>query len=218
VVTLPPLSSAEIRKNVLRLPGLRTLAASEQQLVSGVVGGHPRVLELLDALLRQGSGRQTVLIKLSDLARQAATKLRAPGRELQTAISEAIELGAQDILLDELLALLDPSERWMLDQIAPSNLPISPEDLAALVGAPDAAIEGCERLADLSLLMRVGEGGYWVQRWMAHALRQRDPAAYGAACHALAAYRLQVARTDPTHTNVVEALRNWRMLGTRQPP
>jgi hypothetical protein len=166
-------------------------------------------MELLDALLRQGGGRQTVLTKLSELARRTGIRLRAPDRDLQAAISEATELGAQDILLDELLGLLSPSERRALDQIAPSNLPISPEDLAALLGAPETAAEGCERLADLSLLTRVGEGGYWVQRWMAQALRQRDPDTYGAACHILAAYRLRVARTDPTYINEVEALRNW---------
>jgi tetratricopeptide (TPR) repeat protein len=208
-VGLPPLSSAEIRKDFLRLPGLRALKADEQQLVQRVVGGHPRVLELLDALLRQGQGRQAALGKLATLASQADIRLRDSRRDVPKAIVEAVALGVQDVLLDELLGLLDPVQRQALDLVAPSNLPMSAGDVAAVLDAADAAADVCQRLANLSLLARVGGDRYWVHRWIAQALRQRDPATYGTACHALAAYRLELARTDPTYVNEEEALRNW---------
>jgi hypothetical protein len=142
-VSLPPLSDAEMRKSFLRLPGLRALDATGQQTVRRVLGGHPRALELLDALLRQGRGRQTVVDKLSTLASQAGVSPRDPRREVQRAIDEAVDLALQDVLFDELLGLLDPLERRALDQIAPSNLPVAPADVATLLDAPDAAAEAC---------------------------------------------------------------------------
>ncbi|MFD1116152.1 CHAT domain-containing protein, partial [Sphaerisporangium aureirubrum] len=54
---LGPLSWAEARKLMWRLPGLDALGAEDQQRAWTVVGGHPRALEYVDALLRGGRAR-----------------------------------------------------------------------------------------------------------------------------------------------------------------
>ncbi|MGH8887448.1 MAG: tetratricopeptide repeat protein [Egibacteraceae bacterium] len=48
-----------------------------------------------------------------------------------------------------------------------------------------------------------------MQRWLAEALRKRDPDRYQAACRPLAIRRLELARSDPTYDNEIEALRNF---------
>lgn len=54
---LGPLSVAEARKLVWRLPALDALPPDELQRAYEQVGGHPRALEYLDALLRDGKAR-----------------------------------------------------------------------------------------------------------------------------------------------------------------
>ncbi|HEY6539302.1 MAG TPA: TIR domain-containing protein, partial [Ktedonobacteraceae bacterium] len=54
---LGPLSWAETRKLFWRLPGLDALSPADQQRAYLNVGGHPRTLEYLDALLRGGQTR-----------------------------------------------------------------------------------------------------------------------------------------------------------------
>ena len=51
---LGPLSLAETRKLIWRLPALDALPPAGQQRAYTIVGGHPRTLEYLDALLRGG--------------------------------------------------------------------------------------------------------------------------------------------------------------------
>jgi hypothetical protein len=46
------LSFAETRKLLWRLPGLDALTSDDKQRAYAVVGGHPRALEIFDALLR----------------------------------------------------------------------------------------------------------------------------------------------------------------------
>ncbi|GAA0922127.1 reverse transcriptase/maturase family protein [Virgisporangium aurantiacum] len=52
-----PLSWAETRKLVWRLPGLDSLTAEQQHRAYTDVGGHPRTLEYLDALLRHSKAK-----------------------------------------------------------------------------------------------------------------------------------------------------------------
>src|SRR5262249_14142709 len=54
---LGPLAPAETRKLVWRLPGLDALKPNELRRAYEEVGGHPRALEYLDALLRGGKAR-----------------------------------------------------------------------------------------------------------------------------------------------------------------
>jgi len=208
-VALSALTDAETRRLVLRLPGLHALPSEDRRTITRAVGGHPRMLELVDALLRAGRGRGTILGKLRILAEQEQVRVRET-RDVDTAIADAIRLEARDIVLDELLALLTPAERAAVYQAAPSNLPITPADIAATtehLGDQDA-VNACERLADLSLLSRTGPDTYQTHRWTAQALRQIDQETYTKGCVALAHRRMELAQTDPTYDNEIEALRN----------
>jgi hypothetical protein len=62
VLPLGPLSLAETRKLVWRLPGLDALPAQKLERAYQEVGGHPRALEYLDALLRGGQARFRVIL------------------------------------------------------------------------------------------------------------------------------------------------------------
>ncbi|MGH8887076.1 MAG: CHAT domain-containing protein, partial [Egibacteraceae bacterium] len=175
-VPVGPLSVAETRRLFWRLDGLRRLDREDVALVGSLIGGHPRVLELLDALLRRGASVGRVRPKLHALARAEGID-PSEDRDVAAAVSDAVRLGARDIVLDELLDALDEEERAVLLQVAVSSLPVPSEDLAgALTEAriPAETVEGAAgRLADLSLLVRA-EGGLWVHRWTAEALRQHQ--------------------------------------------
>ena len=70
---LGPLSAAETRKLMWRLPGLDALAPEEKNRAYRDVGGHPRTLEYLDALLRGGQAR------FDDVAERMEGRLRDRG-------------------------------------------------------------------------------------------------------------------------------------------
>ena len=68
-VPLPPLSAAELRRMFLRLPALADLDPDDQRLLIRTIGGHPRLIEFTDALLRGGrASLRHVQVKLRDLA------------------------------------------------------------------------------------------------------------------------------------------------------
>ena len=175
-VRVGPLSAAETRRLFLRLDGLKRLGPDDVQLVRSLVGGHPRVLEFLDALMRRGAAVDRVRPKLRALAREEGIDPRAD-RDVAAAVSDAVRLGARDILLDELLGALDDQERSVLLQVAVSGLPVAPDDLVVADRdgelSLDAVIEAAGRLVDLSLLVAV-DGELWVHRWTAEALRGRQ--------------------------------------------
>jgi hypothetical protein len=50
---LPPLTPAEQRRLYLRLPALRALSVDDRRLVTRTIGGHPRLIEFVDVLLRE---------------------------------------------------------------------------------------------------------------------------------------------------------------------
>ena len=69
-VSVGPLSPAQTRKLSRRLPSLRGVGLPESSKVLRTIGGHPRMLEFLDALVRGGQGRLShVTKKLHDLAK-----------------------------------------------------------------------------------------------------------------------------------------------------
>ena len=72
-IPVPALSAAELRRLFLRLPALRDLDAEGRRVLARAIGGHPRLIEFTDALLRGGrSGFRHVQARLRDLARAAA--------------------------------------------------------------------------------------------------------------------------------------------------
>ena len=119
---LGPLSLAETRKLMWRLEGLSALSLEEQQRAYADVGGHPRTLEYLDALLRGGRAR------FDDVAERMEKALEARGvkqprawmagtkGDLDRALAEAVTLAVDDVLLGQLLERLEaiPGARRLL--------------------------------------------------------------------------------------------------------
>ena len=166
-VRIPPLSAAELRRLFLRLPALAELDAEDTRLLTRTIGGHPRLIEFADALLRGGRAAHISLkhvqVKLRDLARDRGVTLeRQPS--LPTVVDQAMVLGSADILLTQLLELLTPNQTETLRQIAVCRAPMTLDDLAFTLtpsrrepGAssqPDLAAlrSDTERLTDLTLL------------------------------------------------------------------
>jgi hypothetical protein len=78
-IELPPLTGSELRRLFLRLPALRALPQEDRTLVARAIGGHPRLIEFVDALLRGGSTElRDTARKLRALAREHRLDLRRP--------------------------------------------------------------------------------------------------------------------------------------------
>jgi len=165
-VRVPALSAAELRRLFLRLPALADLDVEDKRLLTRTIGGHPRLIEFADALLRGGhASLRHVQVKLRDLARAEGVDLtRDPS--LDTVLNQAMLLGSADILLTELTGLLAPQQASVLAQIAVCRAPMTLDDLAFALGSGPAAASGAagiqpdlpslradvERLTDLTLL------------------------------------------------------------------
>ncbi|MGW5715694.1 tetratricopeptide repeat protein, partial [Amycolatopsis sp. NPDC003865] len=113
-----PMSMAETFKLIWSLPALDRLSDAEIDQVWRLVGGHPRSLEYLDALLNHGHARYhdvtqrlTTAIKAQPDAHAALT-----ADTLDAALAQTLTLIADDVLLDELLQTLDgrPGARELL--------------------------------------------------------------------------------------------------------
>jgi tetratricopeptide (TPR) repeat protein len=168
-VPIPGLSVAELRRMFLRLPALAELDPADQTLLIRAIGGHPRLIEFTDALLRGGvSSLRHVRTKLRGLAAAEKVDL-SQRRPMDQAIDHAMVLGSADILLTELLALLTERQAAVLAQVAVCRAPMTLNDLAfaltvsrdqgddstsAETGEADLAAlrTDAERLADLTLL------------------------------------------------------------------
>jgi tetratricopeptide (TPR) repeat protein len=105
---LGPLTEAETMKLAWALPRLDALDETDLEKVWRMVGGHPRTLEYLDALLAQGQGRFPDITRRLQhrvnhaLGAQAASWLTAT-RTLDTALADAVTIAADDVLLPDLL-------------------------------------------------------------------------------------------------------------------
>ena len=105
---LGPLTAAETSKLIWRLPGLDALFIEDQNRAYRDVGGHPRTLEYLDALLRGEARFDDIAERIETRLHQRgitnpAAWLARPGRDLDTALAEATTLAVNDILLTTLL-------------------------------------------------------------------------------------------------------------------
>lgn len=180
-----PLSWPETRKLMWRLPALDALSPTERWLAWSQLGGHPRALEYLDAVLRGGEAR------FADVtARLAAARA---GRHVDTrggvdaAVAEVGSLIADDVLLPDLLARLDavpiarpllvgasvyrrPVTRTGLDwQVAEVAEDPEPDLDRPPLTVPAGVEEATDLLSGLGLLVPTDDG-YLVHRWTAGAL------------------------------------------------
>ncbi|MET8149517.1 CHAT domain-containing protein [Actinoplanes sp. NPDC005259] len=206
-VQVGPLSPAELRRLLLRLPALRGLAGDDLRVLTRTIGGHPRLIEYVDALLRGRPARlREVQERLGRLAAREGIDLRRP-RPVGKAVEDALLLGSADILLDELLGLLSTYEHGVLLQLSVSRAPMTLDDLAyALIDpAPDTTeaaaspslVAAVEHLADLTLL--TPGDGILVHPWTAELLERRsDP---DRARHHERALRMRLRRNKQGRTD-----------------
>jgi tetratricopeptide (TPR) repeat protein len=216
-VSIGPLSPAEARKLVQRLPRLKERAPAEIAQVLHVIGGHPRILEFLDGLLHGGEGRLPhVTRKLRETLDAAGIDPKDSAASLDDRLQQAVLLGMRNVLLQELVEIArGHSDADLLFQAAVSNLPTSPAGLAHMLadGPADAApVErAVARLADLSLLYRFPDGSAWVHRWTAEGLaRIDDPTAHAERCNRAGRYRIWRAEHESHDLgDGIEAVRDF---------
>ncbi|WP_326558523.1 CHAT domain-containing protein [Micromonospora sp. NBC_01796] len=181
-VEMPPLSDAELRRLLLRLPALRELPYSDRETVVRTVGGHPRLVEFVDALLRGRAGKARlpeVTERLRRLARQESVTLArsaADAPDATEATRQAVALAARDMLLGELLDLLTPAEHETLLQAAVIRVRVSGDDLAFAVHDREPSDDDraevtaqLDRLLGLTLVIS-SDDEVVMESWVAEAL------------------------------------------------
>ena len=127
-----------------RLEGLKALSAEDQRRAYEEVGGHPRALEYLDAILRGGKARFPEVQAL--LRRQfAAEGVTDPASwcaaiegGLAAKLAATVTLAANDVLLDQLLSQLDdaPLAQRLLIAASVYRVPVDDIGLIWTVGEP----------------------------------------------------------------------------------
>jgi tetratricopeptide (TPR) repeat protein len=144
---LGALSRAETMKLAWSLPALDRLDERQLETVWRLVGGHPRSLEYLDALLAGGTARYPDVTARMD----AAITSRLDGQEknrwlaartgLDAALAETVALAADDVLLDDLLTRLDavPGAAALLTGVAVYREPVDNNAVLFTAGKPDPA-------------------------------------------------------------------------------
>ncbi|MFE5968966.1 tetratricopeptide repeat protein [Streptomyces sp. NPDC056463] len=238
---LGPLTWQETRKLIWRLPGIDALSPPERAQVWARLGGHPRSLEYLDALLRDDAARfGEVSARLG--AAVARENVPGPGGGLGRKVDETGALIARDVLLPELLARLDafPSARRLLLGAAVYRLPVDLTGLGWQLAAasadpsvatdpsgateppdePDGLDEALARLLHLGLLAPAGDG-YLVHRWTAEALaRVAGPEALTRAHRRAGAYwawRCGTTTAQDTYIGYALEARFHELAGGRVP-
>ncbi len=205
---LGPLSRAETRKLMLRHEGLLRQPSESVKLIERAIGGHPRTLEYLDALLRNGVAQlDTVQHRLIQFATRADISLDAP-RELEDSVRDAIRVAAADAMVEELVRLVsaDAAALHLLWQASvfpfpvPVDAPVFGDDGGAMIG----------RLAATSLLTRLDNGQVFVHRWTAESLKPGIPLEqYRSCCIAAAEYlaKRPVADAGQYMADLTESIR-----------
>ena len=215
-IALPPLSPAELRRMVLRLPALRDLESDERQILISTIGGHPRLLEFANALLRGGRANlKEVTRKLRALAGDDVTITTR--RSLDAALHDVLLLGSRDILLDELWRLLSAERRELMLQAAVSREPQSLSELGVSRWGEDpsatqqeAVREDAERLIDLTLFSRIGLDQIVVHPWIADAVAERQGNELAARHMRAAVMRIaRVNSSDGRFADLVEVCRHF---------
>ena len=211
-----PLSEMEVQrlsgvaehKLALRLDALWGLDATTQRTVRELTSGHPRMMELVDALL--GGKRVKELRTLEQKLEELKAKHGSSKENLShdVALQQALELELQDILLEELLELVE--ERGLLEalrQLAVSNLPLDATGLQKMLrgvehNAPAELLElegQLQQLSQLSLVSRPDATNAWVHRWTAggilRTLPQEELAVYARRAGEYRQWRVQQTRS-----------------------
>jgi len=144
---VPPLSLAETGKLLWSLPHLERHAvdADVREKIWRAVGGHPRCLEYLDALLGAGQGRfPDITRRLTEAVTnrfgpQQATQWLHQERTLDAALAQVATLAADEVLLTEHLDRLAtvPGAIRLLAGISVYREPVDRIALLFQIGQPD---------------------------------------------------------------------------------
>src|SRR5439155_1303602 len=91
-----------------RLPGLEALTQAQRSRAYRDVGGHPRTLEYLDALLRRGVARfddvaERMEQRLTEQGIEDPEAWMARGRDFDADLAAAVTMAATDVVLADLL-------------------------------------------------------------------------------------------------------------------
>ncbi|MFI5908209.1 tetratricopeptide repeat protein [Dactylosporangium sp. NPDC051541] len=221
---LGPLSFAETMKLAWALPHLDRMTGADLERVWRAVGGHPRCLEYVDALLAGGTARHTdVTLRLATAVERHLRTSTATAAVtdadidaylganavLDDALAEVATLAADDILLERLLTGLEPNPDAvrLITGASVYRVPVDGTALSYVLGDLvtddpdfDRAVSAC---VDSGLLTPGrgpdGSPSYFVHRWTATALAGRDgnTAALTDAHLRAAAYWVRRADTEP---------------------
>ena len=144
-----PLSLAETMKLAWALPAVDKLTEAELEQVWRMVGGHPRCLEYLDALL--SGGHSTYPDVTTRLAANLTRRPDIPDLDewftahdtFDQALAETLTLAADEVLLDQLLAGLaaTPGAEDLLLGLSVYRSPVDQAGLLFQAGIPDPAAE-----------------------------------------------------------------------------
>ena len=140
---LGPLSFSETLRLAWDLPHVEALDDYQLHMLWASIGGHPRTLEMLDALLGHGRGRLT---RIAQELRQRLKETLPDGmdvdswldrsRDLDVSVAEAVTLAANDVLLPQLLALLSPEAKRLLMGLALFRRPVEKPAVTFVLGTP----------------------------------------------------------------------------------
>ncbi|MGH8885229.1 MAG: tetratricopeptide repeat protein, partial [Egibacteraceae bacterium] len=204
---LGPLSAAETAKLMWRLPGLDALSRENQERAWRDVGGHPRTLEYLDALLRGGQARFDDVAERMELAlvrrgiHDPAAWMTSTAGQVDVAVAEAVTLAVDDVVLGELLAQLDAEAVGLVVAASVYRVLI---DEVALVWQVGSAVERAPDPERQARLARVRDAWAAAAERLGRHPRSADEA--GLSAQELAQYEADVqAETRPP----VEAPEEW---------
>jgi tetratricopeptide (TPR) repeat protein len=223
LVPLPlgPLSPAQTRKLLYRLTELKGRPPEVLSKILRMIGGHPRVLEYLDAILHSGTGRLSIVEeKLRENVNRMGLSVSDLGRNLDQSLQDAIRVGAQDIFLDEFLATVveNSEDREVLGQASVFPVPIDLDGLAfALSDVQEPSAERVEKvrkaaalLVRTSLLIPLEDDSVWVHRWTAEALKKRIGPNYAEYCRRAGEFFIWRSRT--VSRSLIDAMEGVRQL------
>jgi tetratricopeptide (TPR) repeat protein len=142
---LGPLSAAETGKLVWSLPALDRLSRDEVERVWRLLGGHPRSLEYLDALLSQGIGRYPDITErlsrslVKTLGNAEAAAVMSAENTLDEALAATVSIAADDVILPRLIARLRKTEgaRELLIGASTFRRPVEMDGILFQVGRPN---------------------------------------------------------------------------------
>ena len=140
---LGPLSFSETLRLAWDLPHVEALDDYQLHMLWASVGGHPRTLEMLDALLGHGRGR---LPRIEQELKQRLKETLPDGmdvdswldrpRDLDVSVAEAVTLAANDVLLPQLLDFLSPEAKRLLMGLALFRRPVERSAAIFVLGTP----------------------------------------------------------------------------------